>query len=152
MKVGRIATKRGRAIAVMAMLLAVVLSFAVGPARAKESEPAKDAKDAKDAPHEVAIVGEVVETACWVMAARRGESHRACAIASARAGQDLGLLDDKGNLYLVVRDLTARAEPNPLRDVIAERVEIRGTLIERGGARAILARHVHSLSEPKKTP
>jgi len=133
----------------VAMLLAAALSLAVAPARAKESEPAKEAKDA---PHEVAIVGEVVETACWVMAARRGEAHRACAIASARAGQDLGLLDDKGNLYLVVRDLTGRAEPNPLRDVIAERVEIRGMLIERGGARAILARHVHSLSEPKKTP
>jgi hypothetical protein len=142
MKARRIATKRASSVAVVGALLAACLSTA----RAKDSEPPKEG------PHEVAIVGEVVETACWVMAARRGEAHRACAIASARAGQDLGLLDDKGNLYLVVRDLAGRPEPNPLRDVIAERVEIRGTLIERGGARAIVARHVHSLSEPKKTP
>ncbi len=99
-----------------------------------------------EAGQEIAVTGEVVETGCFVMAGRRGAQHRQCAISCARAGQPLGVLDDQtGTLYLAVLDRTAHVPQDPLAPLIAQRVELRGTLAERGGVSAILVKRVRPL-------
>jgi len=100
-------------------------------------------------PREVLLRGEVVETACFVMAGRRGDAHRQCAIACARAGQNLGLYDESGDtLYVVVQDRTAASVPNPLFDYIATKVEVKGTAVERGGIHGLIVHSVRSLENP----
>jgi len=100
-----------------------------------------------DIPRETVITGEVVETACFVMAGRRGQLHRQCATACARAGQALGILEDgTGTLYVAVFDRIDATPENPLLDLIADRAEVRGTAVERGGVSAIIVKRARSLS------
>jgi hypothetical protein len=106
-----------------------------------------------DAGREVVITGEVVESGCYVMAGRRGEEHRQCAIACARAAQPLAILEDKtGIVHLAIYDRAAAAPNDSLLEHVADRVEIRGTAIERGGITAILVKRVRSLSPDRAAP
>jgi hypothetical protein len=95
--------------------------------------------------------GEVVETGCFVLGGRRGAEHLQCAIACVRAGQELGILDEKTDtVYLVVQDHTNGRPANPVAEHIAERVEVHGTAIERGGIHGVIVRQVKSLSGAPK--
>jgi hypothetical protein len=92
------------------------------------------------------VRGEVVETACYVMGGRRGEEHRECGIACARAGQPLGILDEKTKaLLFLVLDRRSHEPSNPLLEHVAARVEVRGQRIERGGINGIVVESVKSL-------
>jgi hypothetical protein len=114
-----------------------------GPVHAAPPTPAPDA------PRDAVVRGEVVETGCFVMAGRRGEAHRQCALACARAGQDLALLDDKTKTaYVLVQDFTAGTPVNPLLEHVGRKVEVRGTILERGGRPGIIVRQVKALSAP----
>lgn len=94
----------------------------------------------------VTVRGEVVETACYVMADRRGEEHRQCGITCARAGQPLGILDEKTRtLLFLVLDRRGGEPRNPLLDLVASRVEVRGRRFERGGITGIVVDQVKDL-------
>ncbi len=104
-----------------------------------------------DGPRETVLRGEVVETACFVIGARRGDGHKQCALMGARSGESLGVLDDQTKLlFVVVPDLTAGAEPSPLLPYIAQKVEARGVTVERGGINGIMIRQVKALNPPAK--
>lgn len=93
--------------------------------------------------------GEVVETGCFIIGNRRGPAHAACATACARAGQDLGVLDEEsGLLYVAVVDRRDGPTPNPLLPFIAHRVEVQGRALERGGLPAVVISDVRSLAAP----
>lgn len=97
-------------------------------------------------PAQIRLRGEVVETGCFVIGGRRGEQHRQCAIACARAGQPLGVLDEKTDtLYLVVVDRRSGPVENPLLPYIAQRVEVRGEPLEYGDLPALIVSGVRSL-------
>ena len=99
----------------------------------------------------IVVRGEVVETACYVMAGRRGESHRQCAISCARAGQPLGIVDEASRtLLFLVLDRRGGEPTNPLLDSIASRVEVRGHRLQRGGINAIVVDQVKELGPPRK--
>lgn len=100
-----------------------------------------------DRPRETVIVGEVVETGCFVMAGRRGENHRQCALACARAGQPVGILEDGagGTLHVAIFDRSEATPENPLLELLSERVEVRGFPVERGGVRGVVVKRVRSL-------
>jgi hypothetical protein len=94
----------------------------------------------------VTVRGEVVETACYVMADRKGEEHRQCGITCARAGQPLGILDEKTRtLLFLVLDRRGGEPRNPLIDLVANRVEVRGRRIARGGITGIVVDQVKDL-------
>jgi hypothetical protein len=100
----------------------------------------------------VVVRGEVVETACYVMADRRGEEHRQCGITCARAGQPLGILDEKTkSLLFLVLDRRSAEPKNPLIDHVAARVEVRGRRIERGGITGIVVDQVKDLGRRPRT-
>ena len=102
-------------------------------------------------PRERVLRGEVVETGCFVIGGRRGEAHRRCALTCALAGETLGILDDETKLlFVVVQDLSAGPEQNPLLPWIAQKVEVRGLTIERGGVNGVIVRQVRPLNRPAK--
>ncbi|MGH7889996.1 MAG: hypothetical protein ACRENF_05540 [Thermodesulfobacteriota bacterium] len=50
--------------------------------------------------NEATITGRVVDPACYIGMNLKGESHKQCAAVCAKAGQALGILDEKtGVLY-----------------------------------------------------
>lgn len=137
---------------VLAILpLATILSFG-STAPAADGDAPPDAMPATPpAPRpEIRLRGEVVETACFIMGNRRGAAHRQCAIASARAGQDLGILDEKTDqLYVAIVDRRVPDAENPLLPFIAHTVEVRGVPLEYGELPAITVTDVRSLRPPR---
>jgi hypothetical protein len=84
------------------------------------------------------------------MGNRRGLLHRECALACARAGQELGILDDRTkSLFVLLQDYREHAPKNPLLEHIAGRVEVSGEIVERGGVKAIVPRQVRLVSPPR---
>ena len=154
----RIARSGHRKLLFVASTLAWVMATgAVPPASGQESPPPVDdlglEEDIPPPPEprpEIRLRGEVVETACFIMGNRRGAEHRQCAIASARAGQDLGVLDEKSKqLYVAIVDRRDAGAENPLLPFIAHRVDVRGELLEYGDLPALIVTNVKSLRAPK---
>lgn len=57
------------------------------------------------------ITGEVVDVSCWLQLGKRGEAHVTCGQKCVRQGQPIGILTDKGKLYLIIAE-----EHHPRRD------------------------------------
>ncbi len=51
------------------------------------------------------FTGEVLDMACYIDHAARGEGHRACARSCIQGGTPIGLLTSKGKVYLLARPL-----------------------------------------------
>mgnify|MGYP001560344833 CR=1 FL=1 len=92
------------------------------------------------------ITGEVVDVSCWLQLGKRGEAHIACGQKCVRQGQPIGVLTDKGRLYLVIPE-----EHHPRRDgqvsirerfaeLMAKRVQISGMATKSNGYRALFVR------------
>jgi hypothetical protein len=111
------------------------------------SKPA--ATDADFAPRTsdpLTLQGEVVETGCFVIGNRFGPRHRQCAIASSRAGQDLGIVDAAtGILYVEIRDQEKPAAPSRLLPHIARQVEVRAQVVSAGSLQGITINRVREL-------
>jgi hypothetical protein len=56
-------------------------------------------------------IGEVVDFSCYLQLGKHGEKHRSCGQKCAQMGQPIGLLTQKGELYLVMPE-----EHDPRRD------------------------------------
>ena len=143
------------AVATLWFAMAVAAGFAwaspaaCAPAETAPADVAPPQPTAKPRP-QIRLSGEVVETACFIIGNRRGEAHRQCAIASARAGQDLGILDERTKkLYVSIVDRRSEAGPDPLVPFIAHRVDVRGELLERGELPAVIVTSVKSLHPPR---
>ena len=92
------------------------------------------------------LQGEVVETGCFVIGNRLGPRHRQCAIASSRAGQDLGIVDAAtGILYVEIRDQEQPATPSRLLPHIARQVEVRAQVVSAGSLQGITINRVREL-------
>ena len=61
-----------------------------------------------------------------------GAGHAACAMSCSTKGMDLGLMDDKGNLYSAVKaDFTSARDV--LKDKAGQTVELTGTIVKTKG-------------------
>lgn len=117
------ATGRG-AFAVAAAFAAATVLFA--------AEPGADARRA-------IVIGEVVDSACYVKSGSKGESHRECAQRCADAGIPLAILEDGTGRVIWVASIEDMQTPNArLRPHAGRRVRVEGTWVERGGARLLL--------------
>lgn len=90
------------------------------------------------------IVGQVVDVSCFLAQGLKGESHRQCAeICANDLGIPLNILDDDGNMWRLVDDDMPGHDQNPTVVQFAEqRVRAEGTLIEKGGQKAIIVKKV----------
>jgi hypothetical protein len=59
----------------------------------------------------ITIVGEVVDFSCYLQLGKHGEKHRSCGQKCAQAGQPIGVLTEKGELYMLMPE-----EHDPRRD------------------------------------
>ena len=123
-------------------------STAAAPAKPGAAKPAAKAGTAKAAKGKEAsatstvgprsIVGEVVDPACWIVNGAKGPTHKECAIACAKAGQVLGILETKTQkLYMVATDKPGEDPNKGLIDYVGQMVLVKGRVYSRGGATGI---------------
>lgn len=103
------------------------------------------ASDKKKAEKEVTVKGEVVDVACYIAQGAKGEKHKDCAEACAKAGGALGILTKEGKLYVSLLPDDHSAGPNAmLMDHIAQNVEAKGFVRSKGGVNAIMIKSVEA--------
>jgi len=84
------------------------------------------------------IVGEVVDPACWIVNGAKGDQHKECALACAKAGQVLAILEAKTNkLYLIATENPGEDPNKGIIDFVAQKVTVTGKTYTRGGFTAI---------------
>ncbi len=133
--------KRGFFVVLVGFLvLSVCMTFA--------QDKMKMGKKSKD--KEVTVTGEVVDVGCYLHHGAKGEKHKECAEACAKAGGQLGILTDKGDLYLSVLPDDHSTGPNAiLMDHIAQKVEATGIVRSKGGIRGLMITKVAIASTEK---
>ena len=88
---------------------------------------------------EVTLTGEVVDSACYVKSAARGESHRTCAQKCADAGIPLALVVDQTDQLVWIASVNDMETPTAkLRPFAGRRVTVTGVWAERGGTKLLL--------------
>jgi len=84
------------------------------------------------------IIGEVVDPACWIVNGAKGPSHKDCAIACAKAGQVLAIVENKTQkLYMIATDKPGEDPNKGLIDYVGQMVLVKGRVYSRGGATGI---------------
>jgi len=84
------------------------------------------------------IVGEVVDPACWVVNGAKGETHKECLLACAKAGQVLAILEAKTNKLYIIATENPGEDPNKgVIDFAAQKVTVTGKFYTRGGVTAV---------------
>ncbi len=85
---------------------------------------------------EFQVTGEVVDAWCFAsqtMGPGRGYRHQACGLACAAGGVSLGIVDDKGNLYIAAKHKGFKGCKELLMPFMAKRVHVVGWLAQTGG-------------------
>jgi len=116
-----------------------------GATAAKTSKKEAATAAAKVGPR--SIIGEVVDPACWIVNGAKGPSHKECAIACAKAGQVLAIVENKTQkLYLVATDKPGEDPNKGLIDYVGQTVLVKGRVYSRGGATGIKVTSVEPYS------
>jgi len=83
------------------------------------------------------IRGEVVDLWCYLEGGDRGPSKKDCATACAKAGNPIGILDARGNLYVAA----GLKDHEPAQAILINRmsdvVTVSGTVVKNGGVQMI---------------
>ncbi|MGH7682261.1 MAG: hypothetical protein ACRENN_09780 [Candidatus Eiseniibacteriota bacterium] len=132
------------------LTMAVVVANAQEKATTKASNTtAKSTAASTTGPKQ--IIGEVIDPACWVINGAKGEAHKECAIACARAGQTLAILERKTNKVYILASERPGDDPNKaVMDYIAQAVLVKGKVYSRGGLMAIQVASIEPA--PKNAP
>jgi hypothetical protein len=84
------------------------------------------------------VIGEVVDPACWIVNGSKGEAHKECALACAKAGQVLAILEKKTNKLFLISTERPGEDPNKgVIDYCGQTVLAKGKFFTRGGFTAI---------------
>ena len=84
------------------------------------------------------IVGEVVDPGCWIVNGAKGDTHRECTIACAKAGQVLAILEAKSNkLYLIATETPGEDPNKAVLEYAGKKVTVTGKFYTRGGVTAV---------------
>ena len=85
----------------------------------------------------VKIKGEVVDLWCYLEGGDHGAEHKKCAISCAKAGNPIGLLTEKGEVYVMMGIKDHQPGKDVLIEKMAETVTVEGTLVKKGGTQVI---------------
>ncbi len=91
---------------------------------------------------EATIKGEVIDLWCYLEGGDHGAEHKDCATMCAKTGNPIGILDDKGNIYVVMGFKEHQAGKELLADKMAEAVTVTGTVVKKGGVQVIYVKSV----------
>ena len=98
---------------------------------------AYDDKKKDDKKKEVTITGEIIDEPCYVgKNGARGEGHKNCALACAKRGNQMAILDDSNNVYSITGDY-ADTKNEKLIPFVAQTVEATGVVKEKDGKKTI---------------
>jgi len=119
--------KRIWAVALVAVL--IVAGFAVAKAADTKAAAAKSKS--------VTMTGEIVDTDCYIGHGAMGEKHKECAATCVASGTPMGLLTEKGVLYLLTPPHENKDGYNKAKEMVGTKVEITGEPGERSGMKMI---------------
>ena len=85
----------------------------------------------------VTVKGEVVDLWCYLEGGDHGADHKECAVACAKAGNPIGLVTEKGDVYVMMGMKEHQPGKEVLIDKMAETVTVQGTLVKKGGTQVI---------------
>src|SRR5215475_1400021 len=85
----------------------------------------------------VTVKGEVVDLWCYLEGGDRGADHKTCAVACAKAGNPIGLVTEKDEVYVMMGIKDHQPGKEVLIDKMAETVTVEGTLVKKGGVQVI---------------
>ena len=85
----------------------------------------------------VKIKGEVVDLWCYLEGGDHGAENKTCGIACAKAGNPIGLLTEKGEVYVVMGIKDHQPGKDVLIEKMAETVTVEGTPVKKGGTQVI---------------
>jgi hypothetical protein len=91
---------------------------------------------------EVTVKGEVIDLWCYLEGGDHGAEHKDCAVTCAKAGNPIGILDAKGNVYVAMGIKDHQPGREVLIDKMAETVTVSGTLVKKGGVQVIYVKSV----------
>jgi hypothetical protein len=119
--------KRVLGVAFVAVML-VVAGFTVAKA---------DEKMAMEKTKSMTMTGEIVDMGCYLGHAAMGEKHKQCGTTCVAAGMPMGLLTEKGVLYLLTMPHENKDGYNKAKDLVGSKVSITGEMNERNGLKSI---------------
>jgi hypothetical protein len=85
----------------------------------------------------VKITGEVVDLWCYLEGGDHGAEHKDCGVACAKAGNPIGLLTVKGEIYVMMGIQDHQPGRDVLIDKMADTITVQGTLVKKGGVQVI---------------
>jgi len=85
----------------------------------------------------VKMKGEVVDLWCFLEGGDRGADHKQCAISCAKAGNPIGLVTEKDDVYVLMGIKDHQPGKEVLLEKMAETVTVEGTLVKKGGVQVI---------------
>ena len=83
------------------------------------------------------ITGEVVDTGCYLGHASKGADHASCATMCINQGMPMGVLTQKGVLYLVTMNHDKPDAYNKLKSMAGKKVTVTGHVYSRSGMTGI---------------
>lgn len=120
--------------ATMAMALCVAMFFV-------KSAVAEDAPKIEG--EKVTLKGEFIDVWCYMEGGDHGAEHKKCAEACIKAGNPVGLLDEKGGVYIL---LGGKKDHQPgqemFADKVAQTVTVEGTMVKKGDSRVVFVTSV----------
>ena len=85
----------------------------------------------------MSIKGEVIDLWCYLEGGDHGAEHKDCAVSCAKAGNPIGILTEKGQIYIAM----GMKDHQPGREVLiskmADTVTVEGTVVKKGGVQVI---------------
>ncbi|MBZ0187145.1 MAG: hypothetical protein K8F91_12935 [Candidatus Obscuribacterales bacterium] len=102
----------------------------------------------------VTLTGEVIDVWCYVsgvMGSGRGKEHEKCAKLCVAGGVSAGILTDDGTVYIAAKHQGYKGCAGLLLPYVAQRVEVKGGVAEKGGCRVLKIREVKPVASSKAT-
>src|SRR5262249_13208035 len=93
--------------------------------------------DAQPKGERVTIKGEVVDMWCYLEGGDRGPAKKDCATGCANAGNPIGILDARGNLYVAAGLKDHQPAQTLLTAKMSDEVTVTGTIVRKGGVQMI---------------
>jgi hypothetical protein len=85
----------------------------------------------------VKMKGEVVDLWCYLEGGDHGADHKSCAQACIKGGNPVGLVTEKGDVYVLMGLKDHQPGKELLLEKVADTVTVEGTLVKKGGTQAI---------------
>ena len=98
----------------------------------------------------ITVTGEVVDISCFIQHDGKGEEHASCAQMCIAGGQPAGIVDAKGNLYIILGE-KHQSPAEIVKGLEAKQVKATGTLIEKSGGSYLVVSKIEEVNKKQST-